>query len=70
LAGFNRDDNRLGATVQLCALPWLGWIPDDLAVAAAAVNTVQLPALLAALCGEAGGVPLRPPRTSTPRAFG
>ena|ERR1700720_182226 len=29
LAGFNRDENRLGAAVQLCALPWLGWIPDD-----------------------------------------
>jgi TnpA family transposase len=29
LAGFNRDGNRLGAAVQLCALPWLGWIPDD-----------------------------------------
>jgi hypothetical protein len=24
-----RVENRLGATVQLCALPWLGWIPDD-----------------------------------------
>jgi Domain of unknown function (DUF4158) len=30
LAGFNRDDNRLGVAVQLCTLPWLGWIPDDL----------------------------------------
>jgi uncharacterized protein DUF4158 len=29
LGGFNRDDNRLGVAVQLCALPWLGWIPDD-----------------------------------------
>jgi hypothetical protein len=26
-----RIENRLGAAVQLCALPWLGWIPDDLA---------------------------------------
>ena len=25
-----RAENRLGAAVQLCALPWLGWIPDDL----------------------------------------
>jgi hypothetical protein len=25
-----RIENRLGAAVQLCALPWLGWIPDDL----------------------------------------
>jgi hypothetical protein len=23
-------ENRLGATVQLCTLPWLGWVPDDL----------------------------------------
>lgn len=30
LAGFSRDHNRLGVSVQLCALPWLGWIPDDL----------------------------------------
>src|SRR6266568_4368505 len=28
LAGFNRDDNRLGAAVQLCALPWPG-SPDN-----------------------------------------
>ena len=34
LAGFNRDENRLGAAVQLCALLWLGWIPDDLTGAA------------------------------------
>ncbi len=25
-----RIENRLGAAVQLCTLPWLGWIPDDL----------------------------------------
>ncbi|MGI8691304.1 MAG: DUF4158 domain-containing protein [Geodermatophilaceae bacterium] len=25
-----RYENRLGAAVQLCTLPWLGWIPDDL----------------------------------------
>jgi len=25
-----RYENRLGAAVQLCALPWLGWIPDEL----------------------------------------
>lgn len=31
LAGFNRQQNRLGAAVQLSTLPWLGWVPDDLA---------------------------------------
>jgi len=25
-----RIENRLGAAVRLCTLPWLGWIPDDL----------------------------------------
>src|SRR5258707_15531443 len=29
LSGNVRVENRLGAAVQLCALPWLGWIPDD-----------------------------------------
>lgn len=31
LAGFNRAENRLGVAVQLSTLPWLGWVPDDLA---------------------------------------
>jgi hypothetical protein len=31
LAGFNREENRLGVAVQLATLPWLGWILDDLA---------------------------------------
>jgi len=31
LASTVRVENRLGAAVQLCALPWLGWVPDDLA---------------------------------------
>jgi hypothetical protein len=31
LAGFNRQHKRLGVAVQLSTLPWLGWIPDDLA---------------------------------------
>jgi hypothetical protein len=31
LAGFNRPENRLGVAVQLSSLPWLGWIPTDLA---------------------------------------
>ena len=30
LRGNVRVENRLGATVQLCTLPWLGWVPDDL----------------------------------------
>ena len=30
LSGNIRVENRLGAAVQLCTLPWLGWIPDDL----------------------------------------
>src|SRR3954447_9201865 len=30
LAGFNRPENRLGVAAQLCTLPWLGWIPDEL----------------------------------------
>jgi hypothetical protein len=31
LADFHRAENRLGVAVQLSTLPWLGWIPDDLA---------------------------------------
>lgn len=30
LSGNVRMENRLGAAVQLCTLPWLGWIHDDL----------------------------------------
>ena len=30
LSGNVRVENRLGASVQLCTLPCLGWIPDDL----------------------------------------
>jgi hypothetical protein len=30
LTGFNRAENRLGVAVQLSALPWLGWVPNDL----------------------------------------
>ncbi|WP_236054764.1 DUF4158 domain-containing protein [Mycobacterium sp. SM1] len=29
--GLQRQHNRLGVAVQLSTLPWLGWIPDDLA---------------------------------------
>ena len=31
--GFNRQQNRLGVMIQLSTSPWLGWIPDDPAVA-------------------------------------
>ena len=31
LGSKTRAENRLGAALQLCALPWLGWVPDDLA---------------------------------------
>ena len=34
---FRGQDNVLGATVQLCTLPWLGFVPDDVAAAPAAV---------------------------------
>ena len=34
---FRRLDNVLGAAVQLCTLPWLGYVPDDVASAPAAV---------------------------------
>ena len=34
---FRGLDNVLGAAVQLCTLPWLGYVPDDVAAAPAAV---------------------------------
>ena len=34
---FRGQDNVLGAAVQLCTLPWLGFVPDDVAAAPAAV---------------------------------
>jgi hypothetical protein len=36
LASTVRAENRLGAAVQLCTLPWLGWIPDELSACPAA----------------------------------
>jgi hypothetical protein len=27
--GFHDRRNMLGAAVQLCTLPWLGFVPDD-----------------------------------------
>ena len=34
---FRSRENVLGAAVQLCTLPWLGHVPDDVAAAPAAV---------------------------------
>ena len=34
---FRGQDNALGVAVQLCTLPWLGFVPDDVAAAPAAV---------------------------------
>jgi hypothetical protein len=34
---FRGLDNMLGAAVQLCTLPWLGYVPDDVAAAPDAV---------------------------------
>jgi Domain of unknown function (DUF4158) len=39
----------LGAAVQLCTLPWLGYVPDDVAAA---------PAAVAARLSEGLGVPV------------
>lgn len=33
---FRGRENVLGAAVQLCALPWLGFVPDDVPSAPAA----------------------------------
>lgn len=49
--------NRIGLAVQLCALPWLGFVPDDVANApAAAVNrvAVQLGVPMSELDGYGG----------------
>jgi TnpA family transposase len=34
---FRGQDNVMGVAVQLCTLPWLGFVPDDVAAAPAAV---------------------------------
>ncbi len=34
---FRGQDNLMGVAVQLCTLPWLGFVPDDVAAAPAAV---------------------------------
>src|SRR5260370_14165621 len=50
---FRGQDNVLGVAVQLCTLPWLGVVPDDVAPGPAAVG--------ARLSGKLGG-PRRAPR--------
>jgi len=51
---FRDKRNVLGAAVQLCTLPWLGFVPDDVpAVAAAAV--ARLSERLGILVGELRG---------------
>jgi hypothetical protein len=55
VAGFNRVENRLGVMVQLCALPWLGWIPDDLSACPAAALD-RLAAALAVAPDQAAGL--------------
>lgn len=37
VAGRRGDSNRLGTAVQLCTLRWLGFVPDDVAVAPASI---------------------------------
>jgi hypothetical protein len=34
---FRGQDNVIGVAVQLCTLPWLGFVPDDVAAAPAVV---------------------------------
>ena len=42
---FRGSRNVLGAAVQLCTLPWLGFVPDEVtAVPAAAVGRLSLSA--------------------------
>lgn len=40
LGSNHRYENRLGAADQLCTLPWLGWIPDELTAFPAAAAAV------------------------------
>jgi hypothetical protein len=48
LGGNVRPENRLGAAVQLCTLPWLGWIPDDLTGCPSATALPPRPSLIVA----------------------
>ena len=49
LRKFRGRDNVLGAAVQLCTLPWLGFVPDDVTVA---------PAVAVARLSERLGIPV------------
>src|SRR5256884_7416952 len=51
---FRGQDNVLGAAVQLCTLPWLGFVPDDVAAAPAAV-VARLSERLGVLVGALRG---------------
>jgi Domain of unknown function (DUF4158) len=46
---FRGQDNVLGAAVQLCTLPWLGFVPHDVAAA---------PAVVVARLSERLGIPV------------
>jgi hypothetical protein len=51
---YRGQDNVLGAAVQLCTLPWLGFVPDDVAAAPAAV-VARLSEKLGIPVGTLGG---------------
>ncbi len=51
---FRGRDNVLGAAVQQCTLPWLGYVPDDVAAAPDAV-VARLSQKLAIPAGELRG---------------
>lgn len=50
---FRGQDNVMGVAVQLCTLPWLGFVPDDVAAAPAAA-----PAAVVARLSEKLGIPV------------
>lgn len=54
IRGFRDRKNMLGAAVQLCALPWLGFVPDDVPAAPAAA-VAQLSERLGIPVGELRG---------------
>ncbi|MEV5083477.1 DUF4158 domain-containing protein [Streptomyces sp. NPDC056159] len=60
LSRFRRAQNVLGAAVQLCALPWLGFVPDDVPSASPAAVGRLARQLGLTLCG---GPALRDPAT-------